>query len=264
MRMPDKSRLPTVDRIAISAIDGSLIGDEPGLRALMDRLRDAGHKIGFGVATARNLDSSVKVLHEWNLPTPDLLITSMGSHIYYAHSRKRIVEDTGWRRHIDFRWDRQGIIVEMAEFDGLRLLGKAHQSQFRISYAWDPDSGPSKKAVMSHLRQQDLHANVIITHNKYLDLVPIRASKGQAIRYIAIKWGLPLERFFVAGDSTNDEEMLKGDTLATVVSNHDSGLDKLNNYERVYFATGNNAWGILQGIEHYDFLKKIRIPKKQK
>jgi sucrose-phosphate synthase len=260
LRAPGTSRLPTIDRIAVSSIDGALIGDEPGLCALMDRLRSAGQKTGFGVATARNIKNTMKILGEWKLTTPDLLITSLGSHIYYGHGGGRIVEDVSWNTHIDFRWDRNSIIDAMKKFDGIKLLGKAHQSKFRISYSWNKNTGPSKIQVMKYLRQHDLHANVIFTHDKFLDLIPIRASKGQAIRYVAIKWGLPLERFFVAGDSTNDEEMLKGDTLAVVVANHDVALDKLKNNDRIYFATTANAWGVLEGLDYYDFLGKVRVP----
>jgi sucrose-phosphate synthase len=173
------------------------------------------------------------------------------------------VEDVSWNRHINFRWNREAIVDAMKQYDGIRLLGKMHQSKFRISYSWDKKTGPGKKQVMKYLRQHDLHANVIFTHDKFLDLIPIRASKGQAIRYVAIKWGLPLERFFVAGDSTNDEEMLKGDTLAVVVANHDDALDKLKNNERIYFASTTNAWGVLEGLEYYNFLKKIRVPTQE-
>ena len=113
--------------------------------------------------------------------------------------------------------------------------------------------------IRSILRRGKVQARVIYSHGAYLDLLPIRASKGMAVRYFALRWGIPLEHCLVAGDSGNDEEMLTGNTLGVVVGNHDKELDILREQPQVYFAEGHYAWGILEGIEHYDFFKKIRI-----
>jgi sucrose-phosphate synthase len=54
--------------------------------------------------------------------------------------------------------------------------------------------------------------------------------------------------------------MLSGKTLGVVVGNHDPELDKLRGQPHVFFAQGHHAWGILEGIEHYGFLERIRVP----
>jgi sucrose-phosphate synthase len=36
-----------------------------------------------------------------------------------------------------------------------------------------------------------LQAKLVYSHQAYLDVLPMRASKGQAVRYLACKWGLP-------------------------------------------------------------------------
>ena len=104
------------------------------------------------------------------------------------------------------------------------------------------------------LRQHHLRFHLIYSHGKYLDILPIRASKGAAVRHLALKWGLPMEQFLVAGDSGNDEEMLKGNTLGVVVGNYSRELEKLKGRPDVYFAQNHYAKGILEGINHFDFL----------
>ena len=108
------------------------------------------------------------------------------------------------------------------------------------------------------LRKRHLHANVGFSHGMYLDVLPVRASKGSAIRYLADKWGIPVDSILVAGDSGNDEEMLSGNTLGVVVGNHSPELEVLRDRERIYFAEGHYAWGILEGIDYYDFFGSIR------
>jgi sucrose-phosphate synthase len=101
---------------------------------------------------------------------------------------------------------------------------------------------------------------VIYSHGAYLDVLPLRASKGAALRYFCLHWGIPPERCLVAGDSGNDAEMLTGRTLAVVVGNHDPELASLRGQPQIHFASGHYAWGILEGIRHYDFLGNIRVP----
>jgi sucrose-phosphate synthase len=74
------------------------------------------------------------------------------------------------------------------------------------------------------------------------------------------KWGFSPEHVLVAGDSGNDVGMLLGRTLGVVVGNHGPEMNKLRNHPRIYFAKGEHARGILEGIEYYNFLENIVIP----
>jgi len=109
--------------------------------------------------------------------------------------------------------------------------------------------------VKSTLIKHKIKANVIFSHGQYLDVLPYRASKGKAIRYLAYRWNIPYENILVAGDSGNDSEMLKGDLLGVVVANYSSELEELRGQNRIYFAKRNYAGGIIDGIKHYNFLK---------
>lgn len=249
-----RSRLPTVDRVMICDIDNTLLGDREGLGQLMSRLRDGGDRVAFGVATGRRLDSTLKVLDEWGIPTPDLLITSVGSEIYYGNG---LVEDNGWSRHINYQWRPDELRQALEGASGLKLQPKADQRRFKLSYFVDPEKMENVNAIRTCLRKRDLHCKLIYSHQAYLDLLPIRASKGLAIRYLMMKWGLSPERLLVAGDSGNDSEMLRGETLGVVVGNYSPEVDELRGEPRIYFATGEYATGVLEGADHYDFFGDI-------
>nr|WP_245995140.1 HAD-IIB family hydrolase [Inmirania thermothiophila] len=257
--VPTRSRLPMVERLLVADIDNTLIGDREGLAALLEALTASGARVGFAVATGRRLDSALAVLEAWGVPVPDILVTAVGAEIHYGHW---MIEDVSWQRHIDYRWDRPRLVEAMAELPGLRLQPASEQRRHKLSYFVEPERAPSVRAIRRHLRQRDLHANVIFSHGRYLDLLPIRASKGMALRYLAVKWGLTPERILVAGDSGNDEEMLRGDMLGVVVGNYSPELERLRGRSRVYFAEGRCAWGILEGLRHYRFLEEeIRVPE---
>jgi sucrose-phosphate synthase len=252
--IPDKNRLPTADRFLVCEIDNTLLGDQEALEQLIQRINQEGHTTGVGIATGRTLASTLTMLEEWRFPMPDLLIASAGSEIYYG---PQIATDTTWRKHIGHNWQAQAIRKAMKEIPGVELQPPNAQGKFKISYFVDVAKAPSHREIIRHLRKKQLSVRGILSHDMYLDLLPIRASKGDAIRYVALKWGLPVKRFLVAGASGNDESMLAGNTLAVVVGNYSKEIEKLRGYPQIYFAQGQYAWGILEALEHYDFFGEL-------
>ncbi|WP_414543695.1 HAD-IIB family hydrolase [Nostoc sp. CCY0012] len=248
--IPEQNRLPTADRFLVCEIDNTLLGDQEALHKLIERLHNDGNSTGVGIATGRNLQTSLEMLEEWQFPRPDLLIVSAGSEIYYG---PQVVPDANWQRHISYHWNADAVRQAMEELPGVMLQPPQSQGKFKLSYFIDETKAVSFKEIMRHLRRRRLHVKGIYSHNMYLDLLPIRASKGDAIRYCALKWGLPIKRFLVAGASGNDESMLAGNTLAVVVGNYSQEIEKLRGYPQIYFAEGHYAWGILEALDRYDF-----------
>lgn len=249
-----RSRLPSVRQMLISDIDNTLLGDRAGLDRLSELLQRAEDRIGFGVATGRTLEKTMEVLEEWGVRRPDVVITSVGSEIYYGGAT--LIDDRIWARHINYRWGPDLLREAMERLPGVELQEDLAQRPFKISYYVDTSRAPSVDEIKSRLRKADLSVNVIFSHGEFLDLLPIRASKGRAVRWVAMRWRLPLNRFLVAGDSGNDIEMLTGDTLGVVVGNHSQELEILRDNPGVYFAEDGYAAGIVEGMEHYDFFSE--------
>lgn len=245
-----KSAIPLAKHAFITDIDNTLLGQRDGQEALVEwLLNNVGYTI-FGIATGRPLESAIDILRKNRIPIPDVLITSVGSEIHYGVRR---IPDIGWANHIRHLWRRDDVVKAMQEMPGIRLQAAENQREFKISYLVDPKIMPAVEKISQHLRAQGLHAQVIYSHSEFLDLLPIRASKGHAIRYLSYKWGLPLANFLVSGDSGNDIEMLVGDTMAVVVGNYSADLTHLKGVPRIYFAQAQYAHGILEGMQYYKF-----------
>ncbi|WP_029146690.1 HAD-IIB family hydrolase [Methylophilus sp. 5] len=245
-----KSPIPLAQHAFITDIDNTLLGQRDGQEALVEWLiNNVGYSI-FGIATGRPLDSAIDILRKNRIPMPDVLITSVGSEIHYGIRR---TPDIGWANHIRHLWRREDVLKAMQQIPGIRLQAAENQREFKISYLVDAQTMPAVDNISQHLHALGLHAQIIYSHGEFLDLLPIRASKGHAIRYLSYKWGLPLARFLVSGDSGNDVEMLVGDTMAVVVGNYSEDLSHLKGAPRIYFAESNYAHGILEGMQHYKF-----------
>jgi sucrose-phosphate synthase len=255
-----RASLSKVDRVIITDIDNTLTGDDRALGTFREFLAHAGAHMGFGVATGRNLDSALGAIQDLELPAPDILVTSVGTEIHYGEALTR---DRSWQRQIDYHWRPDEIRRVLDALPGLHAQEPWAQERFKVSYTRDAEEAPSIRAIKRHLRQQGLRAKLVFSLGMFLDVVPIRAGDGLAIRHLGIKWGLPPERWLVVGDSGNDEEMLSGNTLGAVVGNYSPELEKLRKRPRIYFAEGPHAWGILEGIEHYNFTGDIRLPDEE-
>ncbi len=253
---PTPRRLPSFDRLIITDLDNTLTGDGDGLAEFLQVLRDAPH-VGFGVTTGRRLDSAMALIRELNLPAPDLLATSVGTELYYG---EKLTPDRSWRKQIDYCWKPDQVRTLLDGLPGFYLQDDLEQSEFKISYEIDTKRVPSLAQVRRILREAGLRANVIFSLGMFLDVVPVRAGSGMSVRHLLYKWGFAPENVLVAGDSGNDEEMLKGRTLGVVVGNYSPELEKLRKWPRIYFAQATHARGILEGIEHYQFLDHIVIP----
>jgi sucrose-phosphate synthase len=246
-------RLARLNYFIIANIDNTLIGDSnehlPELLALLQENRD---HIGFGLATGRTRESATRFLKKQHVSLPDVLITAVGAEIYYGNN---LHHGRGWETHISARWNRDMIVDLLKGLTFLQYQPAEAQRPFKISYEIQP--GKDRLAMIhERLLKNQCRYNLIYSQNRYLDILPYRASKGKAIRYLSYKWEIPLGNFLVCGDSGNDEEMLRGEPLGVVVGNYSPELKKLKGIRSIYFAKQEYSGGILEGIERYQFIKK--------
>jgi sucrose-phosphate synthase len=83
-----------------TSIDHTLLGDAEGLEQFVQFSREKRKKFLFGIATGRRLDSALAVLKKYRIPMPDILITSLGTEIYYA---PQLIADIAWTAAAHYR-----------------------------------------------------------------------------------------------------------------------------------------------------------------
>jgi|GEM_PF-33171 len=254
-----RTKLAGMDRLLVTDVDDTLTGDDEALAILLKRLEETDAKVGFGIATGRTLDEALQLMEDLGMRVPDVLITAAGSELHYG---THLLPDRSWERQIRYRWDRDEVERVVGAIPGVEPVPES-KTEYRLRYRLNPDRAPSLREIRRQVRQQGLRVTSIVDHAVYLDVVPIRASPGLAIRFFCFKWNLEPQRLLVAGDSGNDWDMLSGDTLGVVVSNHTPELERLRGRPRVHFSKSPHARGILEGIDWYDFLGNIRVPHEE-
>jgi len=247
------------DRAIFSDLDQNLLGDTDSLREFAKTVQENRKQVSFGIATGRRIDSALALIKKLDIPQPDILISSMGTRIHYG---KALTEDDFWIEHIEHGWNRNRIRRVMTGLPGIKLQPNAEQSEHKVSYYYDADLAPSIEEITALIRQKEITANVVYSFGQFIDIVPARASKGQALRYVMQRLDIALDHVLVAGGSGSDEDMMRGNTLAVVAANrHEVELSKLENLESIYFAEKGHAAGILEAIEYYDFFGRCAVPE---
>jgi sucrose-phosphate synthase len=244
-------KLLKAELCVISDLDGTLVEGEKseGINEFNQWILDHKGQVAFGIASGRNKKITKQAITYYNIPTPDILICSAGSEIYYA---EKMFPDNGYESHIDYQWKRSELKKVLSKFPGIRLQEDDAQWRFKLSYYVDNNFTEDDIAdLYKFLDDNKLRAKILLTENKYLDILPFRASKGSAVRYLSYKWKLPLENFITAGNSGNDIDMLKGKTRRIVVANYSPELEELRKNKSVYFTINPLAKGVLEGIKHH-------------
>lgn len=250
LRASPLSRLADASHVFVTDIDDTLVGDEEALERLLVWRRANAPRVAFGVATGRSFPRTLDILDAWKVPMPDVLVTAVGTEIRFAPDLK---PDRAWEGHIRHGWRRDEVVRALAGAPGLKKQPAANDGPYKASWDVLPGRSVDLEGLRRLLRVRGLSARLVFSQGKHVDVLPVRASKGLAVRFLAFRLGLPLESFLVSGDSGNDLEMLVGDTMAVVVGNHKPELEELRGRDRVYFASAPFAGGILEGIEHYRF-----------
>lgn len=238
------------DRAIFASLDLNLIGERNALATFVQTMQAHRKSIIFGIATGRSLDDTLITLRRYNIPLPDVMITGQGTEIHYAPN---LTEDVVWQRHINHLWNPQEVRDTLKGIPGLLMQPRANQRAFKISYYINPAVTDIQEVRQALLRNEQT-VNAIFSFGQFLDVLPVRASKGFALRWCAEQLGFPLENTLVSGVTGADADMLRGNTLGVVVDNrHLTELSDLSNIDKIYFSNQAHAAGILEAIDHYGF-----------
>ena len=242
-------------RLLYCDLDGALAeADQDSVQALNKRLHATHPQTSFGILTGVGPQQAKEQLAALDLPPADVWICRNGTDVSYGPDQD---QDLAWRDHIREGWDRAALESTMAEFqDCLTLQPPSQQGDYKLSY-WLKGEDPSLvAAIRQAIREQGLRAQVVLVDHVFLDLLPFAGGRPDAIRHVALQQGIPLEHILVAASQHGDGEVLRGLPLGVVLANHDPSLDELRHQRSVFFARRPQAWGILEGMDHYRFLSR--------
>ncbi|GAB6193823.1 hypothetical protein JCM39068_35740 [Desulfocastanea catecholica] len=272
-----------------SDLDRTLIpngeqAESPQARELFALLA-ARREIRLAYVSGRHAQLVKEAIAEYALPEPDYVIGDVGTTLYRidreAIPRKGSRQwqlDKKWQQQIGRDWhdcSRDDVVGLVAGIDdmNLRLQEEAKQNDYKVSYYTDLDLDINsvQDRVAALLQGRGIRTTVIWSRDDaaqcgLLDILPRRANKLQAIRFLMQEEKIAETNVVFAGDSGNDLDALTSGLQAILVRNSAADVRRMaledlaekGRSDCLYIArggllgmNGNYAAGVLEGLVHF-------------
>tara|TARA_B100000965_G_scaffold34900_1_gene25786 strand:+ start:119 stop:2251 length:2133 start_codon:yes stop_codon:yes gene_type:complete len=206
----------------------------------------------LGILTGRSIKAAKYKFSQLQLPSPSVWICRAGTEIYYDDEEK---SDILWQDAISVDWNRTAVIKALGDLKNYFVFQSLEQQgPFKVSYLLKEPCEGLLPLVRKRLRQSKCSALPHLRCHWYLDVVPLRASRAEAIRFLTIRWGLSLDQVLVVASEQGDGELIKGLTAAIVPVEHDPSLEELRSQQRVFFSSVARE-GVVDGLNYFSLLK---------
>jgi sucrose-6F-phosphate phosphohydrolase len=228
--------------ILVCDLDETLTGDKKGIKKFNEIISSNKEKFYLVYSSGRFKNSIISVIEGEELIQPDVIISNLGTEIYYLPNWNI---DEEWEKIIGKNWNKEKIALILGKFD-LRL--QPYNKKFVIPCYLD------NKAIIIEIKEKmkDCKAKVIYTKNRFLDIIPENAGKGNASKYLGNKMNLPI---ICCGDSENDEDMLKKSKYGILVGNAPIDLKrKLSKHSNIHIAKSPYARGVIEGLKTHGII----------
>ncbi|CAI0556057.1 unnamed protein product [Linum tenue] len=185
-------------------------------------------KAGFVLLTGSSLSETMEALRlgPVNAEDFDAIICNSGSEMYYPW--KDMVADMDYEAHVEYRWPGENIrsmVLKLARIDDesnddIVEFGKASGSKC-YSYSIKPGIKIRKvDTLRQKLRMRGFRCNLVYTRAaSRLNVVPLFASRMQAMRYLSVRWGIDISKLvvIVGEQGDTDYEQLLGGLHKTLI-----------------------------------------------
>ena len=240
-------------RLLATDLDGTFIGDDDAMHALWEQLEARGVLVAF--STGRHLRSIESFYAEKNAQRrADICVCMVGTDIHFREGGEYVL-DPGWHDRIHAGWDKAAVEQILQSIPEARMQDGQWQSPFKSSYYLEENVEPRLAEIDRRLHEQGLDAKVVYSAGQFLDLLPIRSGKGEAVRYVAQTLGVAPANVVTSGDTGNDLDMMRAELgfRSIAVGNAAPEL-KAFREPHVYHADADFAAGIREGLGELGWL----------
>lgn len=268
----------TRKNLLFTDMDGTLLRNDctisPAMRAALDKMTAAGHHLIL--SSGRPLPSILEVRDKEQINYPNMLILSNNGALVYDCDRDCNL--------LEYRICQEDIayIVAKAEERGLHIHGytareivchgmnaelEFYTSRIHLPLICVDDIADflpdgcfklqsihlTDRSVLEDFRESLLdycgdRIQMIFSNDQYLEILPAKAGKGNALRFIADHLHAPLSHTFASGDAENDLSMLEAAGTGIAMAN---ASDAVKEAAQIITEKTNHEDGLIEIIEKY-------------
>lgn len=251
--------MPVPALMLATDLDGTLVGDAASLARLNEEIERQRDRLMLVYVTGRSYFSVQRLMEAQPLLVPDFIIAGVGTSIHQGPSWET---DSHWVRRISNCWSAERVRAIASFYPSLLPQAPDNQGPFKCSYLLSEEHAEQTiSSLQETLRAQRVSARLIYSSGRDLDILPARAGKGNALRYLATRVGISLSMMLTCGDSGNDRDMLSLGGPAAMMANAQPELVQAPP-TGAYRCQQAYAAGILEALAHYGWIPRpARVPE---
>jgi sucrose-6-phosphatase len=248
-------------RLFATDLDGTLIGNPEStqrFRQAWEALSGAARPL-LVYATGRSVADTQAIIASYRLPRADFIIGGVGTELS---------DPTGRHDFADFiaqfgeGWDLEKIEQIVSSVAGIERQPPEFLHPYKSSWYWHRVDREQLATLQARLEEAGLRVNVVYSSLRYLDVLPLRANKGNALAWLLARLGIPPEGTLVAGDTGNDSSMfLVPGVNGIVVENAQPELFEAVVKLPVFVSRQVMADGVLEGLKHFGVIPAVPRPR---
>lgn len=237
-------------------LDGTFLGGtEQDRKALYDWIEQNRETVGLIFVSGRDPDFIHQMCSSNALPWPEYVVCDVGTSIAQVTPGRTITPIETLEAQIAAQWGDSGDAVRAALHPFPGLTEQQTDFRFRVSYDYDPISyDPRAGDVIT-----DMGHDILISDNRFLDVLPRGVSKGPSLLRLLDHLGLAQTQVLAAGDTLNDLSMLVAGTPAVAVGgSEDPLIAALPDLPHIHRAKAIGAAGIVEAMMAFDLHPKAK------
>ncbi|HYP17639.1 MAG TPA: HAD-IIB family hydrolase [Opitutus sp.] len=256
--MPD---LSTTIRLFSSDLDGTLLGNpESGQRfkQVWESL-DRKTRPLLVYNSGRSVKDVQALIAARKLPEADYIIGGVGTELFDGARRAELAD---FGAQFGEGWDLARVEEIVGSIPGIERQPPEFLHPYKSSWYWHRADRDKIATLQRKLDAAGLRVTVVYSSLRDLDVLPARATKGNALSWLCERLGIDMQNVLVAGDTGNDSSMfLVPGVKGIVVENAQPELFEAVVQLPVYVSRQVMADGVLEGLQHYGVIPKVPRPR---
>jgi len=246
--------------ILATDLDGTFLGGSAAERQRFYRWLSDQDSCTLIFVTGREVENTLPLLDspidgEPVIPRPHYIIADIGTEILDGHTLEPVEPIQDW---VATSWGNANDRVQAMLEDEQSIRPQAVEARYRVSYYFDPEDHPV--GPIDKVRSAGF--DCLLSHERYLDVLPRGVSKGPALLRLLEHCGLRHRPVVVAGDTLNDLSLFETGLAGIAVGHAEDGLiAAVQDMAHVYRSPYPGVTGIWDGLHAHGLCDIHPLPR---